>query len=77
MYKKDVLHYFKQTKFVAEALGLSHVAVVRWKKIIPELRARKLEEITGGKLRFDKSLYGNKDTQKPFGKLNHENQSSD
>lgn len=46
MFKDDVLRYFKKKRLVAEALGISHVAVVRWKAVIPKLRAMELDEIT-------------------------------
>ncbi|MDN3837232.1 Cro/CI family transcriptional regulator [Escherichia coli] len=46
MFKDDVLRYFKKKRLVAEALGISHVAVVRWKAVIPAL----LQIVGGDKL---------------------------
>lgn len=61
MLKDDVLRYFKKKQLVAEALGISHVAVVRWKSVIPKLRAIELDEITGGELKYNPKLYRKKD----------------
>ena len=57
MFKDDVLRYFKKKRLVAEALGISHVAVVRWKAVIPKLRAMELDEITNGELKYNPELY--------------------
>lgn len=62
MLKDDVLRYFKNKRLVAEALGISRVAVVRWKAVIPKLRAMELDEITGGELKYNPELYKKKDT---------------
>jgi DNA-binding transcriptional regulator YdaS (Cro superfamily) len=51
MKKSDVVAYFGSQRKVANRLGISHVAVSRWDEEIPELRARQLEELTGGKLK--------------------------
>jgi len=62
MYKEDVLSYYK-TKVnnpcstVAEILGISQSAVSRWGRVIPELRAMKLQRHTRGRLRYDPTLY--------------------
>ncbi|GDJ61582.1 phage antirepressor protein Cro [Escherichia coli] len=64
MLKDDVLRYFKNKRLVAEALGISRVAVVRWKTVIPKLRAMELDEITGGELKYNPELYKKKDTTK-------------
>lgn len=60
MFKDDVLRYFKKKRLVAEVLGISHVAVVRWKSVIPKLRAIELDEITGGELKYNPELYKKK-----------------
>ncbi|HBB7092739.1 TPA: transcriptional regulator [Escherichia coli] len=62
MFKDDVLRYFKKKRLVAEALGISHVAVVRWQAVIPKLRAMELDEITNGELKYNPELYKKKDT---------------
>lgn len=53
MNKADVVAYFGNQTKVAEALGISHVAVSRWKDEIPLLRAYQIEELTKGKLKVE------------------------
>lgn len=44
--------HFGSPKALAEALGLSYMAVLQWKKRgIPPERARQISEITGGKIK--------------------------
>ncbi|MEY0186658.1 Cro/CI family transcriptional regulator [Escherichia coli] len=62
MFKDDVLRYFKKKRLVAEALGISHVAVVRWKAVIPKLRAMELDEITNSELKYNPELYKKQDS---------------
>lgn len=50
MKKADVLKHFGSVKATAEALSISHVAVVRWGEEIPEGRAYQLQILTGGVL---------------------------
>ncbi|HFO5673472.1 TPA: Cro/CI family transcriptional regulator [Escherichia coli] len=68
MFKDDVLRYFKKKRLVAEALGISHVAVVRWKAVIPKLRAMELDEITNGELKYNPELYKKQDSTLNEGK---------
>lgn len=53
-------HYGTATKAAAE-LGVTPGAITNWrsrnKGKVPELWARRLQEITRGKLRFDRSEY--------------------
>lgn len=57
MRKKDVLEFYKSGAAVARALGYTEGAVSQWEDVIPELSARKLHDLTDGKLRFDPKLY--------------------
>lgn len=57
MRKKDVLEFFGSGAAVARALEYTEGAVSQWDEVIPELSARKLHDITSGKLRFDPKLY--------------------
>lgn len=68
MFKDDVLRYFKKKRLVAEALGISHVAVVRWKAVIPKLRAMELDEITNSELKYNSELYKKQDSTSNEGK---------
>lgn len=57
MKKQDVIRHFGTATKTARALRISQAAVSKWPKLIPELKARQLDEITNGKLRFDPALY--------------------
>lgn len=74
MFKDDVLRYFKKKRLVAEALGISHVAVVRWKAVIPKLRAMELDEITNSELKYNPELYKKQDSTRTKERMIHENQ---
>jgi hypothetical protein len=52
--KKEVIAYYGTQVAAARALGITKVSVGDWSddEPIPELRARQLHEITGGKLKF-------------------------
>ena len=55
MKKSDALSHFGNNRKIAQILGLSDAAITAWGEQIPELRARQLEEITQGALKFDRS----------------------
>lgn len=57
MKKADVISHFGNVNRVAEALGISHVSVLRWGDVIPERCAARLERKTGGILVYDMELY--------------------
>lgn len=57
MLKKTALDYFKKPKKIAEILMLSPAAVSQWGDVIPEKNAYRLQEITDGELKVDKSVY--------------------
>ena len=60
MFKKDVVQYFGNQSRTAEALGITHQYVSLWPEIVPELWAWKIQGITDGKLKVDRSLYEEK-----------------
>lgn len=60
MLKKEVIEHFKKITSVATVLDLSPAAVSQWGPIVPEKNAYRLQEITNGKLKIDRSLYKNK-----------------
>ncbi|WP_083764728.1 Cro/CI family transcriptional regulator [Sodalis glossinidius] len=64
MKKIDVLKFFDGsfTK-TAQALGISHAAVSRWRDVIPEKRAFQLELITQGRFKRNADLYGSKNSK--------------
>ncbi|NUW71396.1 Cro/Cl family transcriptional regulator [Vibrio mediterranei] len=53
MNKKLVIDHFGSQQAVANALGISQVAVHKWKDNIPELRAYQIEKITEGALKVE------------------------
>lgn len=53
----DVLKYFGGYPNIAKQLNLTRDAVYKWGFYVPELQARRLEEITQGKLRMWRSAY--------------------
>ena len=55
MKKADAIQHFGNRRKVAQALNISDAAITAWGEQIPELRARQLEEITQGALKFDRS----------------------
>lgn len=58
MQKTKVLNYYlNDVQAIAEDLDIHVSAVYQWGERIPELRARQLDEITGGKLKFVASHY--------------------
>jgi len=57
MKKQDVIDHFGGVTRVAEVLGIKHPAVIRWPDPIPELRARQLDELTNGALKFNPNDY--------------------
>lgn len=53
----DAINHFGSKTAVAEALDIHKSALSRWGYYIPKNRARDLNEITRGKLKYDKKLY--------------------
>lgn len=59
MFKDDVVAYFGSKARVATALGISRGSVTKWKGIIPERRAVRIERMSNGVLRYDPAVYEN------------------
>jgi len=54
----DALQHFSNDPYaLAAALGISRQAVEQWGERVPELSARQLHDLTGGKLKFEPALY--------------------
>jgi hypothetical protein len=64
MLKKTVLAHFdpveSRPSATAKALKLTPGAISQWGDVIPELTARRIAEITRGKLKFRPELYERK-----------------
>jgi predicted transcriptional regulator len=58
----DAVAHYRTATELARTLGVTQAAVSQWRSRhggrIPELYARRLHELTRGKLRFDREAYG-------------------
>jgi hypothetical protein len=63
MLKRDVLRHFdpdgSKPSATARAIGVTPGLISQWGEVIPEIWARRLPDITKGKLRFDRKHYAN------------------
>jgi hypothetical protein len=57
MKTSDVATYFGSEYKTAQALGIHQANITRWEKKVPEIWARRLHDMTGGKLHFDINDY--------------------
>jgi predicted transcriptional regulator len=61
MFIDDTLSIYRSQRELADALQVTAAAVSAWRKRnngkIPELYARRLHELTRGKLKFDRDQY--------------------
>ncbi|MCA1920970.1 Cro/CI family transcriptional regulator [Buttiauxella noackiae] len=57
MLKIDAINFFGNKIKVAVAAGVDRSAVSQWKDLVPEARARRLEEASNGVLHYDKDIY--------------------
>ncbi|WP_234262291.1 Cro/CI family transcriptional regulator [Klebsiella aerogenes] len=64
----DALKFFGSKPAVAKAAGIKLPSFYKWKELVPEARARRLEEASGGALVYDKDLYDRYRTSKRAGK---------
>lgn len=57
MFKTAVVRFFESQASVAEFLGISQASVSKWRYVIPEKQALRLEKLTQGALQYDATLY--------------------
>lgn len=57
MLKADVLNHYRTQVAIAKAAGITQAAVSKWPDVVPEGSAYKLESVSSGALKVDKSLY--------------------
>lgn len=57
MQKSRVVEYYGGISKTAIALGVTHSAVCQWGEVIPEKQALHLDRLTGGRLKYDSSMY--------------------
>ncbi|EJF0052443.1 transcriptional regulator [Escherichia coli] len=72
MLKTDALLYFGSKTKLAQAAGIR----LGWKgELVPEGRAMRLQEASGGELQYDPKVYDEYRKTKRAGRLNNENHS--
>ncbi|MEG5297593.1 Cro/CI family transcriptional regulator [Enterobacter roggenkampii] len=75
----DALNHFGTKTKLARAAGVELQSVYKWKELVPEARAHRLEEASGGVLTYDKNIYDQHRKAKRTGKKNisHHQKDSD
>lgn len=74
MFKSDVINFYGTKAKVAKAAGVDPSAVSQWQELVPEGRAMRLQEASGGELLYD-PVYDEYRKTKRAGRLNNENHS--
>lgn len=74
MFKSDVINFYGTKAKVAKAAGVDPSAVSQWGELVPEGRAMRLQEASGGELQYDSNIYDKYRKAKRAGKGIHENQ---
>lgn len=64
MFKSDVINFYGTKAKVAKAAGVDPSAVSQWQELVPEGRAMRLQEASGGELLYDRSCFA---TSRPCG----------
>ena len=75
MFKSDVINFYGTKAKVAKAAGVDPSAVSQWQELVPEGRAMRLQEASGGELQYDPKVYDEYRKTKRAGRLNNENHS--
>jgi hypothetical protein len=57
MFKTEVVRFFNTQASVAEFLGVSQASISKWRYIIPEKQALRIDKLTNGALEYDATLY--------------------
>lgn len=70
MLTKDALQFFGSKTKLALAAGIELPSFYKWGTLVPEGRARRLEEASGGVLIYDKDVYDRYRQAKRPGKQN-------
>lgn len=74
MLKIDAIEFFGSKTKLANAAGVRLASIAAWGKLVPEGRAMRLQEASGGVLQYDSKIYDEYRKAKRGGRLNHENQ---
>lgn len=57
MRPNDAIRHFGSQAQIARLLGIERQAVNQWRRLVPYQNAKKLERLSGGKLRLDREMY--------------------
>jgi hypothetical protein len=57
MLTENAITHFTSRRLLAEALGIKASAIYQWGKLVPPTQARRLHEMTNGKLVYDPADY--------------------
>lgn len=57
MLKQDAIDFFGNKSKLAQAAGVKASSVSVWGRLVPEGRAQRLVEASGGALVYDKNIY--------------------
>ncbi|ECT4058933.1 transcriptional regulator [Salmonella enterica subsp. enterica serovar Kaapstad] len=74
MLKVDAVIFFGSKTKLANAAGVRLASVSAWGELVPEGRAMRLQEASGGELHYDPKVYDEYRKAKRGGRLIHENQ---
>lgn len=70
MFTCEALTFFGTKTKLARAAGVELQSLYKWGSLVPEGRAHRLEEASGGALHYDKSVYDQHRKAKRAGKKN-------
>ena len=57
MLTSNALEFFGSKTKLARAAGVELQSIYKWKELVPEARAHRLEVASGGALHYDKDVY--------------------
>ena len=73
MLKINAIAFFGSKTKLANAAGVRPASVAAWGELVPEGRAMRLQEASGGELQYDPKVYDEYRKAKRVGRLNNEN----
>lgn len=71
MFTCEALNFFGTKTKLARAAGVELQSLYKWGSLVPEARAHRLEEASGGALHYDKNVYDQHRKAKRAGKKNN------
>lgn len=73
MLKTDAIAFFGSKTKLASAAGVRLASIAAWGELVPEGRAMRLQEASGGELHYDPKIYDEYRKAKRAERLNNEN----